>query len=72
MNPLALPRLAAFYQGQQDTLGQIHARRKVGDGDADPHGALSRQTRDGHQSAHALGDLIDTGTFRDRAGLPKA
>src|SRR4030095_11042725 len=32
---------------------------EVGDGNADPHRSLARNAGDGHQSAHALGDLVD-------------
>ena len=39
---------------------------------AGAHGALSGQTRDRHQAAHALRDLIDARTRRVRAGLPEA
>ena len=39
---------------------------EVGDGNADAHRALARQAGDGHQPAHALGDLIE----RRRAGRP--
>ena len=59
MHPLALARGLALDQRDQDALSQEDSRAQIGDGNADPHRPLAWNAGDGHQSAHALGDLID-------------
>src|SRR5512145_496272 len=60
MHPLALARGFALDQGNQDALGQEDAGAEVRDGDADADRPLSRDAGDGHQTAHALSDLVDS------------
>src|SRR2546430_5284271 len=60
--PLAPARPLALEQRDQDALGQVEPRREVGDGNADAHGPLAGQARDGHEPAHALGDRSEEHT----------
>ncbi len=53
----------ALQERHHDPLGQEAAGREIGDRDADPHRALTRQAGDRHQPAHALGDLVDAGAI---------
>src|SRR3989441_6495177 len=59
VHPLALAGRLALDQGDQDALSQEDPGAEVGDGDTDPYRPLPRNTRDGHQAAHALSDLVD-------------
>ena len=61
VHPLAAPAALALEQRQENALREVEPRRQVGDGDADPHGALAGQTGHGHQPTHALGDLVVAG-----------
>jgi hypothetical protein len=67
-----LPVVFALQERHHAGLGQEHARRQVGNRDADADRALSRQPGDRHQPAHALGDLVDAGAFRVRTALAEA
>src|SRR5262249_43400792 len=62
----------ALDEGDQDALGEENARAQVGDGDADAHGPLARDARDGHEAPHALRDLADARPVTIRPALPEA
>src|SRR5215475_8532637 len=72
MDPLALAGLLALVEREQDRLRQQYAGGKVGDGNADPHGALPGQSGDRHQTAHTLRDLIHTWARRVGTTLAKS
>ena len=63
MEPLPLSGLLAFDQSQQDPLGTEKSCRQIGNRDSDPHRSSSRLSGDGHQSAHSLGNLIESRSF---------
>ena len=63
MEPLPLSGLLAFDQSQQDPLGTKKSCRQIGNRDSDPHRSSSRLSGDGHQSAHSLGNLIESRSF---------
>src|SRR5215472_5914381 len=60
MDPLPLPARLALDQGHQDPLGEQQPGAEIVDRDADSHRPLTRQPGDRHQTAHALGDLVDS------------
>src|SRR4029077_14193609 len=70
--PLALAGALALDEGNEDPLGEEDARAQVGDGNAHAHRPLARNARDGHETAHALRDLVDAGTVAIRAALTEA
>ncbi len=61
-----------FKQRQYDSVGQQEAGRRVVNCDADAHRSLARVTGDRHQSAHALGDLVNAGPPGIRPVLAKS
>ena len=69
VHPLPFARFLTVQQRQQDALAEEHAGRGVADGDPDPHRPAPRFPGDGHQTAHALDDLVDPGTLAVRAVL---
>jgi hypothetical protein len=72
MDPLSFPRALAVEQGQGNAIGEQDPRGQIIDRDADAHRATPRMPGDGHEAAHALGDLIDAGTSFVRPVLTKA
>ena len=71
-DPLALARLLALEQGDQDADGAMKAGAHVGHGDAGPHRAATRHAGDVHQPAHALGDLVEARALGIGAVLAEA
>ena len=57
--PLAFARHLSFEQCGEDAQGTGQPGAQVGDRHPGAHGALAGQPGDGHQPAHALGDLIE-------------
>src|SRR4030095_8880242 len=62
----------ALDQRDQDALRQEDARAQVGDGYAHPHWPMARNAGDGHEPAHALGDLIDARAIPVRTALAES
>ena len=72
LNPLAFAGLLALEQGDEDAHRAEDAGGEVGDGDAGANGTLAGEARDGHQPAHALGDLVEARAIGVRAVLAEA
>ena len=72
LHPLALAGLLTLQQGHQNAHCTEDAGGEVGDRNADAHGPLSRKSGDRHQTAHALRDLVEAGTFAIRPVLAEA
>ncbi len=72
LDPLALARVLALEQRDQNALRREQAGAQIGDRDADPHGALPGQAGDRHQPAEPLRDLIEPRPFGVRAVLAEA
>ena len=71
VHPLPLPRPFPFEQRQQDALRQQHPRRQVRDRDPHPHRPLPRQSRNRHQPAQPLRNLVHPRTIPVRPVLPE-
>ena len=63
LDPLALAGDLAFQERRENANRAEQPRREVCDGNADPHRTRARGAGDRHQPAHALRDLIETGTL---------
>ena len=72
VHPLALPGGLALDERHENALGEEDARAEIGDGDAHAHRPLAGNAGDGHEAAHALGDLVDAGPVAVRPALPEA
>src|SRR5207253_4539921 len=70
--PLALAGGLALDDRDQDALSQENAGAKIGDRNPHAYRPLARDTRDRHQPAHTLGDLVDTRAVPVRAALAEA
>src|SRR5438445_12731381 len=71
MDPLTLAGALPVEQCEHNSVGQQQPCRGVVDGDADAHRALPGVPGNGHQPAHALGDLVDAGPAGVRSVLAK-
>ena len=69
MNPLAFASVFAVQQGKQNALTEEHAGGGVGNGDTCTYWPAPDFTGNGHQAAHPLHDLVNTGTLAVRAIL---
>src|SRR5262245_65966079 len=69
---LALLRLLAFEQRDQNAERAKQPRAEIGDRDPDAHRPLPRQAGDRHQPAHALRDLVEARPVGVRTSLPVA
>ena len=72
MDPLATAGPLPLDQRQQDADGGEEPGRQIVDGNADAHRPLAGQAGDGHQPAHALGDLVEARPAGIRAILAEA
>ncbi len=72
LHPLSFAGNLALQQGGENAHGAEQPGGQVGDGNARAHRALARQSGDGHQPAHALGDLVEAGAFPVGAVLAEA
>src|SRR6266478_9088551 len=72
LHPLTLAGNLALQQGDQNSHRAENAGAEIGDRNADAHRALTRKTRDRHQPAHALGDLVEPGTLAIGSVLTEA
>ena len=72
LDQLAFARLLALQERDEDAHRGEDAGGEIGDRDADAHRALARQPGDGHETAHALRDLVDAGPLAIGAGLAEA
>ena len=69
---LALLRLLALEQRDQNAERAKQPRAEIGDGNADAHRPLPGQAGDRHQPAHALRDLVEARPIGVGTGLPEA
>src|SRR5215510_3878911 len=72
MHPFAFARDLTLQQGHQNALRQEDARAQIGNGNTDPHRPLPWDAGNGHQAAHALGNLVHARAIAIRTALPKA
>ena len=72
LNALALAGLLAFEQSNEDAHRAEDAGREIRDGDTRADGALAGESRNGHQAAHALRDLVEAGAIGIGAVLAEA
>src|SRR5712692_3897550 len=72
MHPLPLARALALDERPQDALGQEYPGREIRDGNAHAHRTLPRQSRDRHETAHPLRDLVIARPVAVRPGLAEA
>ena len=72
LNPLALAGLLALEQGDEDAHRAEDAGGKVGNGNTGANGTLAGEAGDGHQPAHALGDLVEARAIGVGAVLAEA
>ncbi len=69
MDPLPLARLLALEEGDGHAICGEDAAAEIGDRDADAQRTVPRQSRDRHEPAHALRDLVEAGTIGVGSGL---
>src|SRR3981081_2800464 len=69
LHPLTFARNFAFQPSHQNSHRAENAGAEIRDGNADAHRTLTWKTRDRHQPAHALGNLIETRTLAIRSVL---
>src|SRR5262249_58472651 len=72
VHPLTAAGALALEQCDENAVREEHAGGEVGDGNADAHRTVTGKARDRHEAAHALRDLVVTGTVAIRARLAEA
>src|SRR3989441_1055397 len=72
VHPLSPAGPLALEQRRRVDLSEMEPRVESGDGNAHAHRPLARQARDGHEPAHALGDLVVAGPVAIRPRLAEA